>query len=67
MKKKIADWRVRSAMQISLLGCVTPNLRQVNVISTKGKIILNYYYEQLTEEEEEEFPDEIEAEMWSFY
>lgn len=57
---------LRRAVQISLLNCVTPSLRQVNVIHFDKNIILNFYYDHI-EEGEEELPDEVEAEMWGFY
>jgi hypothetical protein len=57
---------LRRAVQISLLNCVTPSLRQVNVIRLGKNIILNFYYDYI-KEGEEELPDEVEAEMWGFY
>ena len=57
---------LRRAVQISLLNCVTPGLRQVNVVSFDKKIILNFYYDSLPEGEEE-LPSEVETEMWGFY
>jgi len=57
---------LRRASQIALLHCVTPSLRQVNVVRFDKNIILNFYYDHI-EEGEEELPDEVEAEMWGFY
>lgn len=57
---------LRRASQISLLHCVTPNLRQLNVIRLNKNITLNFYYEYM-EEMEKEIPSEIEAEMWGFF
>ena len=57
---------LRRAVQISLLNCVTPSLRRVNVIRFEKNIVLNFYYDHI-KEGEEDLPDEVEAEMWGFY
>jgi hypothetical protein len=62
----IEELALRRAMQISLLNCVTPSLRRVNVVQLEKNITLNFYYDSIVEGEEE-LPDEVEAEMWGFY
>ena len=57
---------LRRAMQISLLNCVTPSLRWVNIVQSENNIVLNFYYDFISEGENE-LPDEVEAEMWGFY
>lgn len=57
---------LRMSLQISLSNCVTPGLRQVNVIFVEKRIRLNFYYDNL-KEEEEELPDEVETELWGIY
>src|SRR6185503_10645460 len=64
--KLIEELALRRAVQISLLNCVTPSLRQVNVIKFDKNITLNFYYDHI-EEKEEDLPDEVEVEMWGFY
>ncbi len=53
-------------MQSSLLQCVTPNLRQVNAVTSGGKIVINFYYSEVSENESA-LADEVEAEMWGYY
>lgn len=62
----LEELALRRAMQISLLNCVTPSLRWVNIVQFENNIILNFYYDFIAEGEEE-LPDEVEAEMWGFY
>jgi hypothetical protein len=57
---------LRRALQISLLNCVTPYLRQVNIVVEENHVVLNFYYDHL-DQEQQELPDEVEAEMWGFY
>jgi hypothetical protein len=58
---------IRCALQISLLGAVTPNLRAVNASFDENNIELFFYYENPPSEDEEELSSVIETEMYSYF
>jgi hypothetical protein len=58
---------LRCALQIALLGAVTPNLRAINAIVKEKNIEIYFYYEKNPSEEEEDLSEIVETEIFSYF
>ena len=56
---------IRCALQVALLGSITPNLRAINVNLKENTIELYFYYENPPSEEEEELSEIVVTELYS--
>lgn len=56
---------IRAALQIALLGAVTPNLRGVNALIQGQNLIIKFYYEHPPDEEEEDLAEIVGTEVYA--
>lgn len=54
---------VRAALQIALLGAITPNVRLVTVNFKENNIDIYFYYDRAPSEEEEELSEVVSTEV----
>lgn len=56
---------IRCALQVALLGTVTPNLRAINADLKEKTLELYFYYEICPSEEEEELSEIVVTELYA--
>lgn len=56
---------IRCALQVALLGAITPNLRAINTSIKENNIELYFYYETSPSEEEEELSEIVVTELYA--
>ncbi|MFA6915602.1 MAG: hypothetical protein WC222_04335 [Parachlamydiales bacterium] len=56
---------IRCALQVALLGSITPNLRAINTNLKENTVELYFYYETPPSEEEEELSEIVVTEIYA--
>lgn len=56
---------IRCLMEVCLLGCITPNIRAVDLLYDEKAIQLFFYYEKTPSEEEKDLTEDIITEMYA--
>lgn len=56
---------IRCALQVALLGSITPNLRAINANLKENSVELYFYYETPPSEEEEELSEIVVTELYA--